>query len=170
MQADTLEPILPVEVSDRAAAVLDLAHEKEWKLATAESCTGGLLAALLTDVRGRGHVFERGFVVYSKDAKCDLLGLDRDMVDNCGAVSEPVAVAMAQGALRRSEADVALSITGFAGPAGDEDEEGLVHLACARRDGETCHREEHFGPIGRQGVRIAALKVALELIEQAAKA
>lgn len=167
--ADTLDPALPREVQDLADEVLDLAHEMELKLATAESCTGGLLAALLTDVRGRGHVFERGFVVYSKDAKCDLLGLRREMVDSCGAVSERVAVAMAQGALQRSEADVALSITGFAGPAGDGDEEGLVHLACARRNGETCRREEHFGPIGRQGVRIAALKVALELIEQAMK-
>ncbi len=167
--ADTLDPALPREVQDLADEVLDVAHEKKLKLATAESCTGGLLAALLTDVRGRGHVFERGFVVYSKEAKCDLLGLDREMVDNCGAVSEPVAVAMAQGALRRSEADVALSITGFAGPAGNGEEEGLVHLACARRNGETCHREEHFGPIGRQGVRIAALKVALELIEQAVR-
>lgn len=165
--AETLDPALPREVQDLADSVLDLAHEKRLKLTTAESCTGGLLAALLTDVRGRGHVFDRGFVAYSKDAKCDLLGLDRELVDNCGAVSEQVAVAMAQGALRRSEADVALSITGFAGPAGDDEEEGLVHLACARRSGETCHREEHFGPIGRQGVRIATLKVALELIGQA---
>jgi nicotinamide-nucleotide amidase len=168
--AETLDPALPTEVQDLADKVLDLAHDNELKLATAESCTGGLLAALLTDVRGRGHVFERGFVVYSKDAKCDLLGLDREMVDNCGAVSKPVAVAMAQGALRRSEADIALSITGFAGPAGADDEEGLVHFACARTDGETCHREEHFGPIGRQGVRVAALEVALEMLETALRA
>ena len=168
--AETLDPALPLEVQDLADKVLDLAHERKLKLATAESCTGGLLAALLTDVRGRGHVFERGFVVYSKDAKCDLLGLDRAMVENCGAVSREVAVAMAQGALRRSEAQIALSITGFAGPAGEDDEEGLVHFACARTDGETCHREEHFGPIGRQGVRIAALEVALEMIEMALKA
>jgi nicotinamide-nucleotide amidase len=165
--AETLDPALPPDVQDLADKVLDLAHEKELKLATAESCTGGLLAALLTDVRGRGHVFERGFVVYSKDAKCDLLGLDREMVDGCGAVSKPVAVAMAQGALRRSAADIALSITGFAGPAGSADEEGLVHLACSSRGRETCHREEHFGPIGRQGVRVAALKAALEMIEAA---
>ena len=165
--AETLDPALPPDVQELADKVLDLAHEKELKLATAESCTGGLLAALLTDVRGRGHVFERGFVVYSKDAKCDLLGLDREMVDSCGAVSKPVAVAMAQGALRRSAADIALSITGFAGPAGEDDEEGLVHLACSSRHGETCHREEHFGPIGRQGVRVAALEAALEMIEAA---
>jgi len=165
--AETLDPALPPEVQQLADTVLDRAHERELKLATAESCTGGLLAALLTDVRGRGHVFERGFVVYSKDAKCDLLGLDRAMVENCGAVSEPVARAMAQGALRRSEADIVLSVTGFAGPAGPDDEEGLVHFACARRDGDTCHREAHFGAIGRQGVRLAALEVALEMIGQA---
>ena len=168
--AETLDPALPATVQDLADKVLDLAHDKELKLATAESCTGGLLAALLTDVRGRGHVFERGFVVYSKQAKCDLLGLDRAMVDGCGAVSEPVAVAMAQGALRRSEAQIALSITGFAGPAGPDDEEGLVHLACARGDGATCHREEHFGAIGRQGVRIAALEAALKMLEEALEA
>lgn len=168
--AETLDPALPTEVQELADKVLDLAHDKHLKLATAESCTGGLLAALLTDVRGRGHVFERGFVVYSKEAKCDLLGLDRAMVDGCGAVSEPVAVAMAQGALRRSEADVALSITGFAGPGDADDEEGLVHFACARTGGETCHREAHFGPIGRQGVRLAALEVALEMLETALRA
>ncbi|MBO0749526.1 MAG: CinA family protein [Porphyrobacter sp.] len=136
-------------------------------LATAESCTGGLLAALLTDIRGRGHVFDRGFVVYSKDAKCDLLGIARDKVDTCGEVSEAIAREMANGALRRSLADVAVSITGFAGPGGPDDEEGLVHFACARRNGETCHREEHFGAIGRDGVRIAALETALEMIGQA---
>lgn len=168
MQADTLEPILPVEVSDRAAAVLDLAHEKEWKLATAESCTGGLLAALLTDVRGRGHVFDRGFVTYSLNAKCDQLGLDHCDVDPCKGVSRQVALEMAQGALRRSDADVAVAITGFAGPGDDEDEEGLVHFACARRgSAKIAHREEHFGAIGRDGVRIAALNVALELMEEA---
>ena len=167
--AETLDPALPTEVQDRADEVLELACDKEVKLTTAESCTGGLLAALLTDVPGCSHAFERGFVVYSKSAKCDLLGLDRAMVENCGAVSKPVAVAMAQGALRRSEADVALSITGFAGPGGDDDEEGLVHFACARRSGDTNHREEHFGPIGRQGVRIAALKTALEMLQTALK-
>ena len=168
--AETLDPALPREVQDLADKVLDLAHEKELKLATAESCTGGLLAALLTDVRGRGHVFDRGFVVYSKDAKCDLLGIARKKVDSCGAVSEPVAVEMAQGALHRSRAHVAVSITGFAGPGGPDDEEGLVHFACARRDGATCHREEHFGAIGRDGVRIAALAVALDMLDNALRA
>jgi nicotinamide-nucleotide amidase len=165
--AETLDAALPAHVQELAETVLDLAHDQRVKLATAESCTGGLLAALLTDVRGRGHVFERGFVVYSEEAKCDLLGLDRSMVDTCGAVSKPVAVAMAQGALRRSEAQIALAITGFAGPAGEDDEEGLVHFACAQTHGETCHREEHFGPIGRQGVRVESLRVALDMLKDA---
>jgi nicotinamide-nucleotide amidase len=167
MAAETLDPALPRKVQDRAERVLEAADARKLKLATAESCTGGLLAALLTDIRGRGHVFDRGFVVYSKDAKCDLLEIAREKVDSCGAVSEPVAVEMAQGALRRSQADVAVSITGFAGPGGPNDEEGLVHFACARRDGETCHREEHFGVIGRGGVRIAALEVALAMVNEA---
>lgn len=167
--ADTLDPALPQEVQDRAYRVLELACDKELYLAAAESCTGGLLAALLTDVPGCSHVFERGFVVYSDEAKCDLLGIEREKVENCGAVSEEVAVAMARGALNRSNAQVSLSITGFAGPPGKDDdgEEGLVHFACARTNGYLAHREEHFGSIGRQGVRIAALEVALEMIEAA---
>jgi nicotinamide-nucleotide amidase len=164
---DTLDPALPNDVLGAAEKVLELAHAKDFKLATAESCTGGLLAALLTDVPGRSHVFERGFVVYSNAAKCDLLGIARDRVESCGAVSAEIAREMALGALRRSPADVALSITGFAGPAGPDDEEGLVHFACARREGPMREREEHFGPVGRQAVRIAALKVALEMLETA---
>jgi nicotinamide-nucleotide amidase len=167
---ETLEPALPDGVLDTAERVLELAHDKGLKLAAAESCTGGLLSALLTDVPGRSHVFERGFVVYSNDAKCDLLGIARPKVEQCGAVSAEVARDMATGALRNSQADIALSITGFAGPAGRDDEEGLVHFACARRHGTTFEREEHFGPIGRQGVRIAALKVALTMIEEALRA
>lgn len=166
MAAETLDPILPRKVQDRAENVLKAADAQHLKLATAESCTGGLLAALLTDVRGLGHVFDRGFVVYAKQAKCDLLGIAREKVDSCGAVSEEIAREMAQGALRRSDADVAVAITGFAGPAGQDDEEGLVHFACARRGGDTCHREEHFGAIGRDGVRIGALDVALQMLEQ----
>lgn len=165
--AETLDPVLPGRIERRAQDVLDKAHELEMRLATAESCTGGLLAALLTDVPGRGHVFDRGFVTYSDDAKCDLLGIARGLVDDCGAVSRAVALAMASGALARSKADIAVSITGFAGPGSDGDEEGLVHFACARRDDEPCHREEHFGAIGRAGVRIAALEVALAMMDDA---
>ena len=168
--AETLDAALPPRVEQRACDVLDRAHERELSLATAESCTGGLLAALLTDVRGRGHVFERGFVTYSNEAKCDLLGIARELVEDCGAVSRDVAIEMAEGALSNSRADLAVSITGFAGPGDDDDEEGLVHFGCARRGGETCHREEHFGAIGRAGVRIAALEVALDMMDDALRA
>ncbi|WP_126173984.1 CinA family protein [Altericroceibacterium xinjiangense] len=168
--ADTLDPALPDDIIERAQAVLKLADKKQLYLATAESCTGGLLAAVLTDHPGSSHMFDRGFVSYSKQAKCDLLDIEREKVDSCGAVSREVAVDMAAGAIKQSNADVALSITGFAGPAGDGNEEGLVHFACARKGGDIAHREEHFGPVGRDGVRRGALKVALEMMEEALQA
>ena len=165
--AETLHPAVPDALEKRASAVLEQAHDRKLCLATAESCTGGLLAALLTDVRGRGHVFDRGFVTYTDEAKAELLGIPPDVIKQNGAVSRTVALAMAQGALDHSNADVAVSITGFAGPGDDDEEEGLVHFGCARRDGANCHREEHFGAIGRAGVRIAALEVALAMVEEA---
>ena len=168
--AETLDPALPPEVQDRADKVLELACDKELMLATAESCTGGLLAALLTDVPGCSHAFERGFVVYTHMAKAQMLDIDLDRIETLGAVSKEIAIEMAHGALRRSEADVALSITGFAGPGKAGEEEGMVHFACARRNGPTTHRCERFGAIGRQGVRIASLETALEMIEQALQA
>jgi nicotinamide-nucleotide amidase len=165
--AETLDPALPPDIQQRADRVLETACDKELLLATAESCTGGLLAALLTDVPGCSHAFERGFVVYTDDAKVELLGVERADLETFGAVSREVAVAMAQGALHRSNAEIALSITGFAGPGGANDEEGLVHFACARRGHPTLHREEHFGAAGRQDIRLAALDTALVMIGQA---
>jgi nicotinamide-nucleotide amidase len=168
--AETLDPALPANVQDRADKVLELACDKELMLATAESCTGGLLAALLTDVPGCSHAFERGFVVYTNAAKAQMLDIELERIEEFGAVSKEIAIEMAHGALRRSEADLAVSITGFAGPGKAGEEEGMVHFACARRDGPTVHRCDHFGPIGRQGVRIASLETALEMIEAALKA
>ena len=141
--------------------------DKGLTIATAESCTGGMLAALLTDIEGAGHGFERGFVTYTKEAKSDLLGIPADLLEHNDAVSETVARAMAEGALARSEADLALGVTGFAGPAGEGREEGLVHFALARRSGKTVHREAHFGPIGRGPVRVQSLKTMLEMLEEA---
>lgn len=166
--AETLGPALPHELQEKARAVLKKACEAEMPLTVAESCTGGLLSALLTDIPGCSHIFERGFIVYSDQAKCDLLGLDRAMVDDCGAVSREVAVAMARGALERGDGKLALSITGFAGPPGkgDEGEEGLVHFGCCRKGGQMTHKECHFGKLGRQGVRIAALETALDLMAE----
>jgi nicotinamide-nucleotide amidase len=150
-----------------ARRVLEAADRRDARLALAESCTGGLLAALLTDIEGLSHVLDRGFVVYSNGAKCDLLGIERALVDNCGAVSRDVALAMARGALARSDAKVALAITGFAGPAGPGDEEGLVHIAVARGEAAPLHREMHYGAIGRDAVREAALATALDMLAEA---
>ena len=166
---ETLSPVLPDEVDRAARDVLEAACAQKLGLATAESCTGGMLASLLTDVEGVSSTFERGFVTYSVDAKCELLGLAHDFVERCGAVSRDVAVAMAQGALAASHADIALAITGFAGPGGPDDEPGLVHFACARKGRDTLHREAHFGDIGRGPVRIECMRVALEMIAEAVK-
>ncbi len=167
---ETLDPILPEDLSRKARKVLERACERDLPLITAESCTGGLLAALLTDVPGCSHMFERGFVVYSDDAKCDLLLVDRDQIERCGAVSHEIAVAMVKGALDRSRKGVCVAITGFAGPSDDDDEEGLVHFACGAFEGGIAHREEHFGKLGRDGVRIAALAVALDMLDNALRA
>ena len=141
--------------------------DKGLKVATAESCTGGMLAALLTDIEGAGHGFDRGFVTYTKDSKRELLGIPGEILEQNDAVSETVARAMADCVLARSSADIALGVTGFAGPAGENCEEGLVHFAMARRGGQTVHREEHFGAIGRGAIRLKSLKCLLEMIEDA---
>lgn len=166
-ETETLSTTLPDDVEQSARSLLDHAANANCKLAVAESCTGGLLASILTDIEGKSHIFERGFIVYSNRAKCDLLGLDRKEVEDCGAVSEPVARRMAEGALARSEADIAAAITGFAGPAWEDEEEGLVYLACARRRGGTKIREEHFGACGRGAIRVAAIEVAIDMMRKA---
>ena len=164
---ETLHDDIPDDLGEAVARALARACDLDLKLATAESCTGGLLASLLTDVEGASCAFDRGFVTYAEAAKAEVLGVPRDLLDRHGAVSEEVARAMAQGALVRSEADVALSVTGFAGPGAEGDEEGLVHLACARRGGAVVHRERHYGAVGRGAVRIAALRDAVGMIEEA---
>lgn len=163
---ETLVSDIPDDLQESILQVLDRACELERTLATAESCTGGLVASLFTDVEGSSHAFERGYVVYTNAAKTDMLGVPEDMLETHGAVSKPVAIAMAEGALARSRAHAAFSTTGFAGPGGDDAEEGLVHFACAIRDRETLHREEHFGPLGRGGVRVACVRVAAEMFKE----
>src|SRR5438270_3301576 len=165
--SETLEPALPDHLDEQAERLMHRLCDRNLTVATAESCTGGMLAALLTDIEGAGHGFERGFVAYTKGAKAELLGIDPSLLEHNDAVSEVVARAMAEGALKRSSADIALGVTGFAGPAGDGCEEGLVHMALARRNGRTAHREEHFGVVGRGAVRVNSLKAMLEMLEQA---
>jgi nicotinamide-nucleotide amidase len=165
--SETLEPALPDHLDEQAERLMHRLCDRNLTVATAESCTGGMLAALLTDIEGAGHGFERGFVAYTKDAKAELLGIEPSLLDRNDAVSEIVAREMADGALKRSHADVAIGITGFAGPAGPGNEEGLVHMALARRGRPTLHREEHFGAIGRGAIRVQSLKAMLEMLEQA---
>lgn len=160
------------DLTDKARALLTDLRGRRLRVATAESCTGGLVAALFTDIPGSSDVVERGFVTYSNEAKHELLDVPEEMLAQHGAVSEPVARAMAAGALAHSHADVAVSITGVAGPDGGSTEKpvGLVHLAAARRGGPTLHRECRFGNIGRSGVREASVEVALQLVADAAAA
>jgi nicotinamide-nucleotide amidase len=166
--AEALDPILPSDIDQLTRAVLEAACARELTLATAESCTGGLLASLLTDIPGCSHAFDRGFVVYTEKAKIDLLDVPPSFLPHGGAVSQPTAIAMAEGAIRRSEADVAVSITGWAEEVGDPERPGgLVHFACARRGGYTHHRQVRFGDIGRGDLRIACLRVALRMLLQA---
>lgn len=161
--AEALDPAIPDDIERLAQEVLQAACDRELMLATAESCTGGLLASLLTDIPGRSHAFERGFVTYTDDAKHEILGVSRTILQTDGAVSEPCARAMAEGAVAASRADLAVSVTGYAeGP-----EAGLVHFACARRTGPTRARTERFGDIGRAEVRIAALRTGLQLLAEA---
>lgn len=147
----------------RARALLDAARARGWKVATAESCTGGLVAGAITDIPGSSDVFDRGFVTYSYPAKVAMLGVPQVMLTEHGAVSEPVARAMAEGALAASDADVAVAITGVAGPgASDAKPEGLVWFAIATRDVVRAERRE-FGALGRDRVRARSVDVALEL-------
>jgi nicotinamide-nucleotide amidase len=165
--SETLEPALPDHLDEQAERLMHRLCDHNLTVATAESCTGGMLAALLTDIEGAGHGFERGFIAYTKDAKAELLGIETSLLDRNDAVSEIVAREMADGALKRSHADIAIGITGFAGPAGPGKEEGLVHMALARRGRPTLHREEHFGAVGRGAIRVQSLKAMLEMLEQA---
>lgn len=149
--------------------VLDAYRVAGLKLATAESCTGGLIIAALTDVPGSSAVVDRGFVTYSNAAKIDMLGVPEALIAAHGAVSEPVARAMAEGALAASSADVAVAVTGVAGPGGTAlKPEGLVHFACARRDRATVALRRNFGPLGRASVRAESVAQALALLAKAA--
>ncbi len=164
---ETLTDSLPDDVEALIEAVLAAADRQGVELATAESCTGGLLASVLTDVEGKSHVFDRGFVTYSDDAKQEELGVPLRLIRQNGAVSEPVARAMAQGALQAAKAGMALAITGFAGPGGPDDEPGLVHFALAAEGAPTVHQAHHFGDIGRGPCRIECLRVALGMLKTA---
>ena len=157
---------MPNMVNEKANMLVVKAKSEKMTLSAAESCTGGLVCAALTDVPGASEVFDRGFVTYSNDAKCALLGVDPTIIATHGAVSAETARAMAQGALEHSRADIAVSITGIAGPGGGSAEKpvGLVHVGCARRGGETVHVERRFGSLSRREIREGAVLQALDLL------
>ncbi|MAN77199.1 MAG: damage-inducible protein CinA [Rhizobiales bacterium] len=137
-------------------------------IVTAESCTGGLIAGAITSVSGSSAMLYGGFVTYSNKAKTAMIDVPEPLIDKHGAVSEPVAQAMAKGALHRAGVDLAISVTGIAGPGGGSDEKpiGLVHFGLATRE-RAIHREERFGDLGRDMVRQATVRVALEMILEA---
>jgi len=151
----------------RAEQLLADARAKGLTIATAESCTGGLVAGLLTEIAGSSDVFERGFITYSNKAKQDLLGVPGALIRQHGAVSEAVARAMAEGAIRHSTAQLSVAITGIAGPGGGSEDKpvGLVHIAAARAGEATRHRECRFGDIGRSEVRMKSVETALEMLQ-----
>jgi nicotinamide-nucleotide amidase len=151
----------------RAEHLLTTAKAGGVRIATAESCTGGLIAALLTEIAGASDVFGRGFVTYSNKAKEDMLGVPAATLRQYGAVSEAVARIMAEGAIRNSTAQLSVAVTGIAGPGGGTEQKpvGLVHIAAARAGEATLHREYRFGDIGRHEVRLASVEAALEMLQ-----
>jgi nicotinamide-nucleotide amidase len=158
----------PPEILTLAETLLTEARTKGLRLATAESCTGGLVAAALTAIAGSSDVFERGFVTYTNNAKIQDLDVPTSTIETHGAVSEQTARAMAEGALIYSDADVSVAITGIAGPGGGTAEKpvGLVHFAAAREGRATLAVAHRFGDIGRSEVRMASVDVALNLLRR----
>ena len=154
-----------------AADVLEACRARGWRVATAESCTGGLVAAALTEIPGSSDVVECGFVVYSSEAKQAMLGVPVATLRRHGAVSAETAMAMSAGALERSPADLAIAITGVAGPGGGTAQKpvGLVHFAAASRDGRGLQRRRLFGKIGRRRVRERSVAEALAMLLELAQ-
>jgi len=167
--SETRDYVLPRELIDKAREVIEVNRAAGRRVAVAESCTGGLVAAALTEIAGSSDVFEAGFVTYSNEAKEKLLQVSNDVMETFGSVSVAVAWAMAQGALKASDADVAVALTGIAGPAGGSDRKpvGTVVFARAERDADpkkVVADTQAFGDLGRGGVRLQAALCALELL------
>ena len=154
------------DLTGNAKLLLDALREQGLKLVCAESCTGGLICACLTEIPGSSDIVERGFVTYSNAAKSEVLDVPEAMIETHGAVSEEVAGAMAQGALDHSRADIAVAVTGIAGPGGGSEEKpvGLVFIAAARRDARLVHMRCRFGDIGRGAVRERTVDEAFKLV------
>lgn len=160
--------LFPRRLVHLAELTLSEASAAELKIVTAESCTGGLIAGLLTEIPGCSSVVERGYVVYSNEAKREMLGVAGDLIADFGAVSEPVARAMAEGALKNSRAHIAVSVTGIAGPDGGTPMKpvGLVHIGAARKGRSILHEVHRFGDIGRGEIRLKSIEAALDLVRR----
>jgi nicotinamide-nucleotide amidase len=163
--------VIDAETRDLSIRVLEACRARQWTLATAESCTGGLVAAALTEIPGSSDVIDRGFVTYSNEAKRAMLGVEASTLQTFGAVSKETAIQMAVGALERADVDLAVSITGIAGPGGATPGKpvGLVHFAAAARDGRIIQREHRFGAIGRSTVRARSVVEALRMLIELAR-
>ncbi|MCB1379016.1 MAG: CinA family protein [Alphaproteobacteria bacterium] len=159
--------IFAADLLESAAVVIDICRRKGLRLATAESCTGGLISALVTTVAGSSDVFDAGFVTYSNAAKTQMIGVPESLIAAHGAVSEEVAVAMAEGALDRSHAGITVAVTGIAGPGGGSAAKpvGLVHLAVARRGARPLRHALRLGDIGREPIRLATVAAALAMLQ-----
>ncbi len=157
------------DLTNKAEELLQSLRDKKLMIATAESCTGGLIAGVLTEIAGSSDVVDRGFVTYSNEAKNECLGVPGELIEEHGAVSAEVARAMAKGAVHRSRASLSVAVTGVAGPGGGTAEKpvGLVHIAVARSGRDTLHKRLQLGDIGRSDVRMATVREALGLVEQA---
>lgn len=157
--------MFPDDIESLARTVVEAAAARGLTVAVAESCTGGLVSGALTAIAGSSAVLDRGFVTYGDAAKTDLLGVPMTLIERHGAVSEPVARAMAEGALSRSTAQVSVAVTGIAGPGGGSPDKpvGLVHFAAAGPGG-LIHIERRFGDVGREAVRLDSVRVALDLL------
>jgi nicotinamide-nucleotide amidase len=153
---------------ESASGLISQSTSEGLTIATAESCTGGLIAASLAAVPGASAALERGFVTYSNEAKTEMLGVPADLIAQHGAVSREVALAMVEGALQRSPADLAVAVTGIAGPDGGSAEKpvGLVHIAAARRDGARLHEEMRYGDVGRHEIQGRTVADALRMLSR----
>lgn len=163
--------IWPEDIENAARSIVADFTQKNLLIATAESCTAGLIAGAITEIAGSSIVFDRGFVTYSNEAKREMIGVANATLKAHGAVSRATALEMAQGAIGNSGANISIAVTGIAGPGGGTDEKpvGLVHLAAARTGHETLHREMHYGDIGRSAVRLATVRTALEMLIEIAR-
>ncbi|MBY3196319.1 CinA family protein [Rhizobium laguerreae] len=158
--------LFPDDILSAAEAIVRDFTAAGLMISTAESCTGGLIAGALTEISGSSAVVDRGFVTYTNSAKIEMLGVQAETLSRFGAVSEETARQMVHGALFRSRADIAVAVTGIAGPGGGSAEKpvGLVHLAAKSRAGALIHRKVLYGDIGRSEVRLATIRTALEMV------